>query len=162
MLCVGERSDVSRCEFDIRDGGSVTVGDGCVLRGRVVAMPGCVVTIGDGVVWNRRCFVRAAEHTSITIGDGCLFSDVTVETSDMHSVVDADTGVRLNPAEDVMVGDRCWLASGVLVLGGSRIGDDTVVAARSVVTSSFGSNVLLAGVPARVVKENVAWSRERI
>ena len=162
MLTVGASSNVSYCQFDIREDASVTVGEGCVLRGRVVAMPGCTVTIGDGNIWNRACHVRASEETNIVIGDGCLFSDVTIETSDLHSVLDADTGVRINPAQDVVVGDRCWLGSGVLLLPGARLSDDTVVGARALVKKHFPPNVVIAGVPARIVKENVTWVRERI
>jgi acetyltransferase-like isoleucine patch superfamily enzyme len=127
-----------------------------------MAMPGCQITIGDNTVWNRRCFVRASERTTISIGRGCLFSDVTIETSDMHSVLDAATGERLNPAQNVVVGDRCWLGSGVLVLPGAVLGADTVVGARAVVTYSFPPNVVLAGVPAKVVKEGIMWARDRL
>lgn len=162
MLRVGSGSDVSRCQFDVADGGRVVVGSNCVLRGRVVVGDGCAVTIGDGTVFNRSCFVRAWERTSVTIGAGCLFSDVTVETSDLHSVIDVESGIRLNPAKNVAVADRCWVGSGALLLGGCVLSTDTVVGAKAVVTSQFPPNTVVAGVPARVVKEGVRWSRERL
>jgi len=53
----------------------------------------------------------------------------------------------------IVIGDNCWLATNATVLAGVQLGDHTVVAAGAVVTRSFpGGNVLLAGVPARVVK----------
>ncbi|MGM0539920.1 MAG: DapH/DapD/GlmU-related protein, partial [Thermodesulfobacteriota bacterium] len=54
--------------------------------------------------------------------------------------------------ESVVIGDNCWLATNVVILPGVRLGDHVVVAAGAVVTESFDEDdILLAGVPARIV-----------
>lgn len=142
--------------------GRLTVGSNCILRGSLIVGDGCELVIGDNVTFNRQCFVRAWEESRITIGSGSLLSDVTIETSDMHSVVDIESGRRLNPARDIEIGEHCWIGSGVLILGGARIGSNSVVAARAVVKHEFQPNVLIAGVPGRQVKSGITWDRRRL
>ena len=57
---------------------------------------------------------------------------------------------------DIVLEDDVWLATGVTVLAGVRIGRGTIVAAGSVVTADLPSDVLAAGVPARVVRSLIA------
>jgi acetyltransferase-like isoleucine patch superfamily enzyme len=53
----------------------------------------------------------------------------------------------------IIIGDNCWLAANVVVLPGVELGNHTIVAAGAVVTKSFlQTDVLIAGVPARVIK----------
>ena len=53
----------------------------------------------------------------------------------------------------ITVGNSVWFGAGVIVLGGVTIGDNTVIAAGSVVTKDIPSNVIAAGVPCRVLRE---------
>ena len=53
---------------------------------------------------------------------------------------------------DIILEDDVWLATGVSVMGGVRIGRGTIVAAESVVTSDLPPGVLAGGIPAKVIK----------
>ncbi len=54
----------------------------------------------------------------------------------------------------ITIGDNCWLGAHCLILPGVRLGNHIVVAAGTVVTKSFEEdNLLLAGVPARIIKK---------
>ena len=53
----------------------------------------------------------------------------------------------------ITVGNSVWFGAGVIVLGGVTIGDNTVIAAGSIVTKDIPSNVIAAGVPCRVIRE---------
>lgn len=67
-----------------------------------------------------------------------------------HDVTDFHRFVKTDP---IIIEDNCWLATNCTILPGVRIGPHTVVAAGAVVTKSFiDGNVVLGGVPARVVK----------
>lgn len=60
---------------------------------------------------------------------------------------------RWAEADPIVIGDNCWLGANAVILPGVRLGDHVVVAAGAVVTHSFPEDdVLLAGVPARIVK----------
>lgn len=55
-------------------------------------------------------------------------------------------------AKPITIGDNCWLASNVTVIGGVNIGSGSVIGAGSVVTRDIPNNVFAAGVPCRVIK----------
>jgi acetyltransferase-like isoleucine patch superfamily enzyme len=96
-----------------------------------------------------------------TIGDGGLFSwGIKIRTSDGHSVVDMATNKAINLPKNVHIGDRVWVSEDVSFLKGAQISADCVVGSRAVVTKAFSqSNCVIAGFPAKVVKENIRWDR---
>ena len=55
-------------------------------------------------------------------------------------------------SKDINIGDGCWLGAGSIILPGVEIGQRTVVAAGAVVSKSFGSYLLIGGVPAKIIK----------
>jgi acetyltransferase-like isoleucine patch superfamily enzyme len=58
------------------------------------------------------------------------------------------------PADPIRIGDNCWLGAGTTILPGVQLGNHVICAAGAVVTKSFAdNNVLVAGVPARIVKK---------
>lgn len=56
------------------------------------------------------------------------------------------------PGDPVTIGDDAWLASRVMIMKGSKIGKGSIVAAGSVVSGIVPPYVIVAGVPARIVK----------
>jgi len=103
------------------------------------------------------------EGTRLRIGAGSLFAyDIEVRTGDSHSILDAATGQRLNPAADVEIGERVWVGARAMILKGARVPSDSVVAAAAVVTRAFTRpGVVLAGHPARIIREGIRWVSER-
>ncbi len=59
----------------------------------------------------------------------------------------------LNPP-CVFIGDNCYISTGVTILGPVKIGNNVTIAAGSVVTHDIPDNCLVAGVPAKIIKEN--------
>lgn len=53
---------------------------------------------------------------------------------------------------DIRIGNGCWIGAGAIVLAGVTIGDRSVVAAGSVVTRDVPGNVVVAGIPARIIR----------
>ncbi len=95
---------------------------------------------------------RIRVHERITIGDGCAISHGFVCMDGNAHAIDGRRTVK--PVE---ICDHVWIGSGVTVLPGVRIGEGAVVAAGAVVTKDVPAGCLVAGVPARVVRENVIW-----
>jgi len=103
------------------------------------------------------------EGGKITLGYDCLLAEgVDLRNGDSHSIIDVESGKRINAAEDVVVGDHVWLGARVIVLKGSRIGDHTVIGAGSIVTGPIDANVVAVGAPAREVLSGTDWRRERL
>jgi acetyltransferase-like isoleucine patch superfamily enzyme len=123
---------------------------------------GCTIEIGERTTIYDASF-GATEGGRITVGADCLFSsEIDVRNGDSHSIIDRDTEERLNPAADVAIGDHVWLGARAMVLKGSRIGDNVVIGAGSIVTGAIPSHCVAAGAPAQPVLEGTDWRRERI
>lgn len=136
------------------------LGERSTFRGKVIIGGGSSISIGDGTAVNYPVLLEAVENCSITIGKGCLISQIEMRTSDMHSVIDVRTGLRVNPSRNIKIHDRVWIAKNVTIQKGVTIGADSIVAAHSLVTKSFAPGTLIGGVPARALRRNVKWSRE--
>jgi acetyltransferase-like isoleucine patch superfamily enzyme len=75
-------------------------------------------------------------------------------TDQNHVYADPDVPIAQQwPAEDpVEIGSGSWLGAGCVVLPGTRLGRNTVVAANAVVRGEHPDHAVLAGVPAKVVR----------
>ena len=115
------------------------------------------VTLGEDVgVWFG-CVLRG-DDAPLSVGRRSNIQDLTI--------IHADTGVRNSIGEEVTVGhrcvlhgavveDRCLIGMGAVLLGGSKIGAESIVAAGAVVKegADIPPRSLVVGVPARVVRE---------
>lgn len=88
----------------------------------------------------------------ITIGNHCYFGpDVGLYTP-VHPIDPKQRLADVELGKPITIGDNCWFGGHVTILPGVTLGNNVVVGAGSVVTKSFGDNVVLVGNPARVIK----------
>jgi len=120
------------------------------------------ISIGDGTKILGKTHFAAIESTALTVGKNCLFSgDIHFRTGDSHAVLDM-RGKRINPSQDIVLGDHVWVGTKTTFLKGAQVGSDSIVGACAVVTDAHPeSNCVLAGVPARVVKRDINWDINR-
>ena len=124
---------------------------------------GCTITIGDSSFVGHHSHLACTEDgRQLLIGRDCLVSSyVQIRTGDSHSILDIE-GNRINPAQSVTIGNHVWIGEGATILKGVELQDHTIVGTGAIVTKPFYmGNVLLGGVPAKVIKENVLWDSER-
>ena len=123
----------------------------------------CELSIGERTFVGHHSHLACTEDGSkLLVGcDGMISSYVQVRTGDSHSILDME-GNRINKAQSVSIGEHCWLGEGCKVLKGVTLEGDDIVSTGAIVTKSFGKNVLLGGVPAKVLKGNVNWNSTRI
>lgn len=124
----------------------------------------CEITIGDNSTFEDIHIAATEPKSKIYIGKDCMFANyIDVRTGDSHSIIDMETNQRINYAQDIFVNDHVWVASHVSILKGVHIAKDSVVATRAMVTKPFDeSNVLIGGIPAKIIKRNINWDRQRI
>ncbi len=116
------------------------------------------VRVGDNFYANFN--LTLVDDGNINIGNDCMFGpNVTIVTAS-HPVAPEKRrgGYQFN--KDVNIGNDVWLAANVIILPGVTIGDGSVVAAGAVVNKDVPANVVVAGVPARIVKEIGEHDRE--
>lgn len=148
---------------------SVTIEEGCNLQGMHILLGGgnsrVVIknhtTINASKVHNT--VINAYEGNCIEIGSDCMFSlGIQIHNTDYHSILDSNEK-RINYGKDIIIGNHVWIGMYSTILKGSRIPENTIVAAGSLVNSQFSkSNTILAGTPAKIKKENVSWIRKLV
>lgn len=122
------------------------------------------IVIGAGTTFTHTVHFCAQEDgTSIEVGEDCMFANnIIVRTSDSHPIYDAKTNGRLNPAASVCIGKHVWIAPSSVVMKGADIGDGVVVGSHTMVNKKIPANVLAVGMPMRIVKEDIYWTREAL
>lgn len=170
-------------------GSSVKIGNRCRFRNMVIEVFGnnSTVEIEDSVMVYEKCYISIKgdnchyvivskttigsarffleeSNTEIHVGSDCMFGrEVCIDTTDFHSIVDATTGERINYPENVSVGNHVWLGYGVTLGKGAVVNDNSVVGKYAMVTKQFTQpNICLVGIPAKIVKENINWSRDKL
>jgi acetyltransferase-like isoleucine patch superfamily enzyme len=142
--------------------GRVTIGRRLLFKSRQVrsefgATKGGYLLIGNRVFINQGCKIVAQKF--ISIGDDCLIGDFTSILDSNEHEVSPMSGVRKEP---VTIGRNVWIGRNCILLPGTDIGENSVIAAGSIVTQSIPPNCLAAGNPARVIREIVVppgWVR---
>ena len=120
-----------------------------------VRSAGSRISISDDVTLNNNC-VLISDGASISIGSRTLFGPgVEVYDTDFHSL-DADLrrqgGGGNGGSAAVTIDSNVFLGSGVRVLKGSTIGDNSVIGAGSVVSGTIPADVIAAGSPCRIIR----------
>lgn len=119
--------------------------------------------IGKNFSSSKNCsfLIYVEPNLKIVIGDECMFGeDVTLRTSDAHRIYNNKNEI-INKGKDILIKNHCWLATGVTILKGVTIEENSVVAARSVVTKNLEfKNSIYAGIPCVLKKQGINWDRK--
>jgi acetyltransferase-like isoleucine patch superfamily enzyme len=140
------------------------IGDSCRLREtRFVVEDDSSRLIVKSESSGTGCTLLAGEGGTVEIGRDCMMSVAAdIRNTDGHSIVDAATGARINPAADVILDDHVWVGLKVQVLKGVHIGGHSILAAGSVVIRDVPAHTIVAGIPAREMRSGITWRRERL
>ena len=117
---------------------------------------GAVMECGDRVTFNANTKVLCVHK--IIIGENVRIGwDATLKDGDGHAICD-ETGNRFNIDRPIIIGNNVWVGSEAALLKGTGIPNNSVVGFRALVTKKFEQdNVIIAGSPAKIVKENIKW-----
>jgi serine acetyltransferase len=107
-------------------------------------------------------FVQGDGH-SVLIGEDCMVAQrVSLMTTDMHALVDLDTGAWLNDGAPIVIAPHVWLGWESMVMKGTTIGFGSTIAARSVVTRDVPKLTISGGTPNRTLRSEVMWTRSAV
>lgn len=140
----------------------IIFGDNCSVEAHSsfwIVGNNCEIIVGRGSTFNHTThFMVEEENARVIVGEDCMFANtITVRNADSHKIYSMDTGERLNNPKDIHIGNHVWIAARCMILKGVKIGEGSVVGANSIVTKDIPQNVIAAGVPANIVKQNIEW-----
>lgn len=116
--------------------------------------PNARLTLGSGYI-NAGTQIRCMEH--IQIGSQCAIGrNVLIMDLDAHEITYSN-GEKNKFTAPVIIGKHVWIGAGATILKGVTIGDNAIIGAGSVVTKDVKPNCIVAGNPAKVIRENAQW-----
>lgn len=120
-----------------------------------------IIEIAENCYVGNRSALASLEGQKITIGKNCSIShNVRIYTQNRNPIdIISNKDVIRFKKGDVNIGANCWIGANVFIVQGVNIGDNVVVGANSVVTKDIKSNVIVAGSPAKIIKENKFTAR---
>jgi acetyltransferase-like isoleucine patch superfamily enzyme len=108
------------------------------------------IECGTNVIINPQCYFAAkggiilGDRVTISAGAKILSSSLKVEDGVVQ---------RHHVHKQVVLGNGVWIGAGAMVMPGVSIGENSIVAAGAVVTKDMPANVIIAGVPAKVIRD---------
>lgn len=147
------KKDHRMTRLSIQDKGSLIVkGNFNILSGaQITIKSNASLVLGSGYINND---AKIACHENISIGhDVVIAENVIIRDSDNHEIL-YQGYISTKP---ITIGNHVWIGIGAVILKGVTIGDGAIIAAGSVVTKDVPLKSVVAGVPAKVIKENIEW-----
>ncbi|GIU30587.1 DapH/DapD/GlmU-related protein [Shewanella sp. MBTL60-007] len=136
----------------ISNKGTIELGEQCHFRSfrlhqNISVLAGARLEIGDGSFLNDGVNICASK--SIKIGRNAKIGDMTyIFDTDFHQL----SPEREIKKASVAIGHNVWIGANSMILAGASIGDNSVIAAGSIVAGQIPANSLAAGTPAKVIK----------
>lgn len=107
--------------------------------------------IGDNTFINHNAYLM--DGAQIKIGSYCFIGPNCGMYTAVHPLIAEERNKGLEKAKPVIIGDNVWIGGDVTILPGVKIGENTVIGAKSVVTKDIPANVVAAGNPCRVLRK---------
>ncbi|MDB3901853.1 acyltransferase [Flavobacteriaceae bacterium] len=162
---IGKKTKLYNTTIFIRgDNHILIIDEDCIIKGGSFWFEDsfCKIHIGKETTIESADFAVTENESTILIGADCMFSDeIVLRTGDSHAIIDQSKNIKINNAQDIIIGNHVWIGSRSTILKGVVIGDNTVIGTGSIVTKSVLCNTVSVGIPARMIKSNVGWSRNR-
>jgi len=147
--------------------GKLSIGKRCTIGANNRIMCRDQVALGDYVMisWNFTLYdfeshpvnpelrKKQMDYMTAQFNPFCNMEDISLNDRDIAFFDSYWDNYDRFPHDPVIIGDNVWIGYGVSVFKGVTIGDNSVIAAHSVVTRDIPANCVAAGIPARPVKE---------
>ena len=133
---------------------NIKIGKNVAFRGHIIFDGSGEIIIGNDVSINHGTIIHATRGGGVTIGDKTAIAAYTYIIDMNHSTLPGDNfHIYPDTFKEIIIGKNVWIAQNCSILKGSIIGDNSVCAAKTVITGKkIPANAIVAGVPGRVIK----------
>lgn len=101
-----------------------------------------------------------AHGSSVSIGNDCMFSSgIKFLPHDGHSIFSIHSKEAINSDPAIVIEDHVWVGYEAIILGGTNVKEGSIIGARALLKNSFPNNVSIGGIPAKIIKTDICWSR---
>lgn len=161
----GKNNRYRSCRIEIiGNNNRIKIGNNGNLKGMSILVVGNnnYVELGNNVWINattkRPACINCGHGSKVIFGNySGLSNNTELHTTDYHPIYDCDHN-RINPEQDIIIGDNVWVGIRSLILKGTELQDGTIVGAGSIVTRKFDEKqVIIAGNPAKIIKRGVTF-----
>lgn len=142
-----------RCGVHIFSGGSIRAQGRMIIDDDVMLYAKGELRIGHQFCINR--YSRIVAHQSITIGENVTIGQGVAILDHDHGYRMEEEGLKLDgySTAAIKIGDNIWIGDKCTILKGVTIGNNVVVGAHTLIHKNVPSNVVIGGVPFKVLKE---------
>ncbi|NLI92069.1 MAG: acyltransferase [Peptococcaceae bacterium] len=109
------------------------------------------IIIGNDVATNNNLLICCADEVIIEdntlIGEGVMMID-----HNAHGIHPDERRTNIGTVAPIYVGENVWIGSRVIILPGTKIGNNSIVGAGSVIKGEFPANVMISGNPGKVIR----------
>lgn len=159
-LKMGQNITISRnCYIDALSNNGLIIGDNVYIGQYTTiictSVPTCIgkgIKVGNGVSLGSHGYYGGAG--GVEIGDFTIFGNYVSVHPENHNYMDINIPICKQGVthKGIKIGTGCWIGAKATILDGTMIGNHVVVAAGAVVTGCFPDNVVIGGVPAKIIK----------
>lgn len=159
-ICLGRNVSIHNhvfldgfCQRGVIIGDNVTIREFSIIECTgVLRAPGEELVIGNNVGISQHAFIGV--RGKVTIGNNVMFGPYVTIYAANHNYTDPNQLI-ISQGENrkgIEIGDDCWLGTGCKILDGVKVGKGSIIAAGAVVTKDVPPYSIVAGVPAKVIK----------
>jgi acetyltransferase-like isoleucine patch superfamily enzyme len=171
-------SSVIRCSRMISFNSNLVIARGCYLNalsekgikfGRNVSVgkyshlecTGNMKYLGKGIIIGDNVGLGTHGHFGgaggLVIGSDTIIGNYVSFHPESHNYCDVNRPIRLQGVSHlgIVIGRNCWIGAKATFLDGAEIGDSCIVAAGAVVKGKFPDNVVIGGIPAKIIKSRI-------
>lgn len=147
------------CYLDALSSDGIILGDNCsVGKNTRIECTGSFECLGKGFICGNNCGLGTDSFYGcaggIELGNDVIVGNFVSFHSENHNYSNLEIPIRLQGVnhKGIKIGNNCWIGAKVTILDGAVLGNGTIVAAGAVVTGVFPDNVIIGGVPAKILK----------
>ena len=133
------------------------VGKNCWIESPFNCDYGYNITVGDNFYTNTNCCIL--DCAKVTIGNNVWIGPNVGIYTPNHAFDSKERTDGYEKSLPIEIGDNVWIGGGVNIIGGVKIGENSIIGAGSVVTKNIPAGVIAAGNPAKVIRKITANDR---